>query len=97
MPDLEKGLNPATWMLQISSTGMEVSLGIDFADIYKASSRFTCVAVLYHGLLGLHFRLQGTGYCHRNTNVSRLDPSWPQHNDGEGCERFVMGADRNCS
>ena len=48
MPDLEKGLNPATWMLQISSTGMESSLGLDFADVYRESALFKCVPMPYN-------------------------------------------------
>lgn len=47
VPDLENGLNPATWMLQISSTGMEASLGIDFADVYRESKLFQCVPALH--------------------------------------------------
>ncbi|MCL7036322.1 hypothetical protein MKW94_007387 [Papaver nudicaule] len=32
------GYNPATWMLEASSVGLENSLGVDFAEIYSKSS-----------------------------------------------------------
>ena len=31
------GLNPATWMLEITALGPEQKLGIDFADVYAQS------------------------------------------------------------
>jgi hypothetical protein len=31
-----RGLNPATWMLDISSVGSQAALGVDFADVYAA-------------------------------------------------------------
>ena len=40
VPDLQEGLHPATWMLQISSPGMEASLGVDFAEIYRNTELF---------------------------------------------------------
>ena len=40
MPDLQEGLNPATWMLQVSTPGMESTLGVDFAEIYRSSALF---------------------------------------------------------
>ena len=45
VPKLKEGLNPATWMLQISTPGMEKSIGIDFADAYKQSEvfRYSCL------------------------------------------------------
>ena len=38
MPALEAGLNPATWMLQVSTPGMESTIGVDFGQIYRDSS-----------------------------------------------------------
>ena len=32
-----QGLNPATWMLEITALGPEQKLGIDFADVYAQS------------------------------------------------------------
>ncbi len=43
VPKLAEGLNPATWMLQISTPGMEATLGCDFAEIYQNSKLFQCV------------------------------------------------------
>ena len=37
VPALEKGLNPATWMLQVSTAGMESTIGVDFGQIYRDS------------------------------------------------------------
>ncbi len=34
---LPEGLNPATWMLEVSTVSREAALGRDFADIYEAS------------------------------------------------------------
>jgi hypothetical protein len=31
------GLNPATWMLDVSSVGSQAALGVDFADVYSSS------------------------------------------------------------
>ena len=47
VPDLQEGLNPATWMLQISSPGMEASLELDFADVYHNSEQFRCTPSFY--------------------------------------------------
>ena len=43
VPDLQEGLNPATWMLQVSTPGMETTLGVDYAEIYRQSDLFRCV------------------------------------------------------
>ena len=42
MPALEAGLNPATWMLQVSTPGMESAIGVDFGQIYRDSSLCQC-------------------------------------------------------
>lgn len=44
VPKLEDGLNPATWMLQISTPGMESNLGVDFNEKYRNSKLYQCVA-----------------------------------------------------
>lgn len=41
VPRLTEGLNPATWMLQVSTPGMEANIGVNFADIYKQSGLYT--------------------------------------------------------
>ncbi|XP_057958988.1 pleiotropic drug resistance protein 3-like [Malania oleifera] len=38
VPKIKDNYNPATWMLEVSSTSMEAELGVDFADIYNESS-----------------------------------------------------------
>ena len=40
VPALEKGLNPATWMLQVSTPGMESTIRVDFGQIYRDSSLY---------------------------------------------------------
>lgn len=37
------GYNPATWMLEVSSSAQEVALGVDFADIFKNSNLYRSV------------------------------------------------------
>ncbi|KAK9816709.1 hypothetical protein WJX72_004056 [[Myrmecia] bisecta] len=37
VPKIREGLNPATWMLEVSTLNMESKLGVDFADIYQNS------------------------------------------------------------
>ncbi|KAF6261001.1 ATP-binding cassette transporter [Scenedesmus sp. NREL 46B-D3] len=44
------GLNPATWMLDISSVGSQAALGVDFADVYAASELCTRNAQLVEQL-----------------------------------------------
>ena len=38
VPPIGTGINPATWMLEISTPGMEERLRVNFADIYEHSS-----------------------------------------------------------
>ena len=40
MPPLRKGVNPATWMLEVSTLNKEHELGVDFAEIYRNSALF---------------------------------------------------------
>ncbi len=42
VPRLMEGLNPATWMLQVSTPGMESTIGVDFAEIYCGSDLYKC-------------------------------------------------------
>ncbi|KAG6492651.1 ABC transporter G family member 44-like [Zingiber officinale] len=37
---IKDGYNPATWMLEVTSTAQEAILGVDFCDIYKKSEEF---------------------------------------------------------
>lgn len=45
VPKINPGLNPATWMLQISTPGMEKLIGIDFAEAYTSSNTFRLAAL----------------------------------------------------
>ncbi|KAL0412871.1 UNVERIFIED_CONTAM: Pleiotropic drug resistance protein 3 [Sesamum radiatum] len=38
VPRIKDNYNPATWMLEVSSTSSEAELGIDFAEIYRNSA-----------------------------------------------------------
>ncbi|KAJ0865543.1 putative ABC transporter, AAA+ ATPase domain, ABC-2 type transporter, ABC-transporter [Helianthus annuus] len=37
---IKDGYNPATWMLEVSTSAQEIALGVDFAEIYKKSQLF---------------------------------------------------------
>lgn len=37
VPKIQEGLNPATWMLEVTTPGMEANLGISFAEYYNDS------------------------------------------------------------
>ncbi|GMI86113.1 pleiotropic drug resistance 12, ATP-binding cassette G40, PLEIOTROPIC DRUG RESISTANCE 12 [Hibiscus trionum] len=37
---IKDGYNPATWMLEVTTSAQELSLGVDFADIYKNSDLY---------------------------------------------------------
>ncbi|PRQ25661.1 putative monosaccharide-transporting ATPase [Rosa chinensis] len=37
---IKDGYNPATWMLEVTSSAKEIALGIDFADVYKKSELY---------------------------------------------------------
>ena len=50
VPDLHEGLNPATWMLQVSTPGMESTLRVDYAEIYRQSDQFRCAGRMRHSL-----------------------------------------------
>ncbi|CAA2995350.1 pleiotropic drug resistance 3 [Olea europaea subsp. europaea] len=40
VPKIRDNFNPATWMLEVTSTSSEAELGLDFAQIYKQSSLY---------------------------------------------------------
>ncbi|TYI31311.1 hypothetical protein ES332_A05G444200v1 [Gossypium tomentosum] len=40
VPKIQEGYNPATWMLEISSTAVEAQLDVDFAEIYANSELY---------------------------------------------------------
>ena len=80
VPKLAEGLNPATWMLQISTPGMEANLGTDFAKEYQNSQLFRCFPFHYMHtfmyesmarpqpvLLQLMMKHPSAGCCHLTT------------------------------
>ncbi|ESW26923.1 hypothetical protein PHAVU_003G159400 [Phaseolus vulgaris] len=40
VPKIRSGYNPATWMLEVTSSAEENRLGVDFAEIYRGSSLY---------------------------------------------------------
>lgn len=40
VPKIRDGHNPATWMLEVTTTAQEAGLGINFTDIYKNSELY---------------------------------------------------------
>ncbi|KAI9124611.1 hypothetical protein K1719_004533 [Acacia pycnantha] len=40
VPKIKDGINPATWMLEITSTEVESQLGVDFAELYTKSELY---------------------------------------------------------
>ncbi|CAM6100567.1 unnamed protein product [Calypogeia fissa] len=40
VPKITEGYNPATWMLEVSSVGVEHRLGVDFAELYEKSALY---------------------------------------------------------
>lgn len=45
VPKIAEGLNPATWMLEVTTPGMEDKLGISFAEQYANSHLAKSVAL----------------------------------------------------
>ena len=43
VPKLREGVNPATWMLEISTPAAEQRLNLDFAEAYRNSKLYRCV------------------------------------------------------
>jgi hypothetical protein len=37
---IKDGYNPATWMLEVTTSSKEAELGIDFAEVYKNSELY---------------------------------------------------------
>ncbi|XVF34334.1 hypothetical protein REPUB_Repub18cG0050800 [Reevesia pubescens] len=65
VPKIKDNCNPATWMLEVTSTSVEAELGIDFAKIYKNSALYENNRELVRqlstpapGSRDLHFRTQ---------------------------------------
>lgn len=48
VPAIQGELNPAAWMLDITTPGMEHQLGVDFAQVYKDSDLARCMPSPFH-------------------------------------------------
>lgn len=90
VPKLEEGLNPATWMLQISTPGMESNLGVDFNEKYRNSKLFQCVALTS---APLQF---GRSFVRRHQPNLQLECAATVHNLQDCCslnvQRMICGA-----
>ena len=42
VPEIRPGLNPATWVLEITTPAAEQRMGADFADLYAQSELYRC-------------------------------------------------------
>ena len=42
VPRIQEGINPATWMLEVTRPAEERRLGLDFAEVYQESELFRC-------------------------------------------------------
>ena len=42
VPRLQEGINPATWMLEVTRNAEERRLGLDFAQAYRQSALYRC-------------------------------------------------------
>lgn len=79
---IRDGYNPATWMLEVSSSSQEHILGIDFAEIYRNSQLYRCNKAL---VKELSTPRPGTKDLHFQTKYSQpfftqcLACLWKQH------------------
>ena len=55
VPGVQEGINPATWMLEVTRPAEERRLGIDFAQVYTESDLFRQAALCLFGLVVFPF------------------------------------------
>ncbi|XP_074275948.1 pleiotropic drug resistance protein 1-like [Silene latifolia] len=79
---ITNGYNPATWMLEVSTPGQELTLGVDFADLYKNSDLYRRNKALIQevgrprpGSKDLHFNTQYS----QPFMVQTMACLWKQH------------------
>ncbi|XP_071686005.1 pleiotropic drug resistance protein 1-like [Rutidosis leptorrhynchoides] len=65
---IKDGYNPATWMLEVSTTAQEIALGVDFTEIYRNSELFRRNKAL---IAELSVALPGTKDLYFPTQYSR--------------------------
>nr|KYP73940.1 Pleiotropic drug resistance protein 1 [Cajanus cajan] len=63
---IKDGYNPATWMLEVTTTAQELSLGVDFTDLYQNSDLYRYATVFVYEFINY------TGYCHLSLNPSQF-------------------------
>ncbi|XVE75536.1 hypothetical protein DITRI_Ditri12bG0101500 [Diplodiscus trichospermus] len=82
VPKIKEGYNPATWMLEISSTAAEAQLEVDFAEIYAKSELYRRTEEL---IKNLSTPVPGTKDLHFPTKYSQdiftqcIACFWKQH------------------
>ncbi len=55
VPAIQGELNPAAWMLELTTPGMEHQLAVDFAQVYKESNLARCASNCVFCCLPLQF------------------------------------------
>ncbi|XP_056168815.1 pleiotropic drug resistance protein 3-like isoform X3 [Syzygium oleosum] len=82
VPKISHNYNPATWMLEITSTSVEEQNGIDFADIYRNSTHYKDTVELVRQLsepLPGSRDLQFSTRYPQNGRVQLVACLWKQH------------------
>ncbi|KAL5153121.1 ABC transporter G family member 48 [Glycine soja] len=46
VPKIKEGYNPATWMLEVTSAGIEASLKVNFINVYRNSELYRQLFIL---------------------------------------------------
>ena len=44
---IQEGINPATWMLEVTGSNVERKIGKDFAELFEQSDLHKCAALLH--------------------------------------------------
>nr|XP_009602109.1 pleiotropic drug resistance protein 1-like [Nicotiana tomentosiformis] len=70
---IQDGYNPATWMLEVTTSAQEMMLGVDFADLYKRSDLYRRNKVL---ISELNAPRPGTKDLHFDSQYAQ--PFWTQ-------------------
>ncbi|XP_039117321.1 ABC transporter G family member 39-like [Dioscorea cayenensis subsp. rotundata] len=69
---IKDSYNPATWMLEVTTTGQEIALGVNFAEVYKNSNLFRRNKAL---ISELSIPTPGSKDLHFPTQYSQAFPS----------------------
>ncbi len=83
VPAIQGELNPAAWMLEITTPGMEHQLAVDFAQVYKESDLARCASHCSDSDSSSHFDSRASVvFC-------QLGASLPHF---EGCTLLIVGS-----